>query len=453
MKVIQDGVRKKLDVVIVRENVSLTNSPDTSYLNLKLSRGNELIQFLSNGGKVAVVFKQYETIHDKNINKTSRVFVKYVESLEQLGLRANVDGHKYYRYRINGLLIEKSRAVDSKFKIGTAFSGLGCPEFVLNKLNVEHSSEYVIENNKFAKKTLIQNYNPKKVLSDITQVDTSKLPSVDLYVFGSPCENFSMAAAGSTNGRTGLNGPTGNLFWDGFRVIRDTLPKFFIFENTSGIKSVNGGEDLETIKQSFEDLGHYKIYSKIINPLDIGGATNRCRFFTIGVRKDIKEKYQFPKEESTSKVIKDFLIDGVIHDYEKYSNDLVMERAIEKQRGRLKKDFKWYGTKRETDQRVFNINYPAPTITRSCHLLINDGVGVRKTTLDELKAIQGFDDGLSFEGISNTQIKSQLGNTMEVITMRKLIGEIVRIYNSHMTKKSTNNYSVNNIKYSNEKAA
>ncbi|MCG3666099.1 DNA (cytosine-5-)-methyltransferase [Aliarcobacter butzleri] len=423
------GNSKKVNkIVIKRENVSLTNQPDTSYVNLRESRGQKLINHLENGGEIIVIFKQYETIAHKKRNQAKLTIVKNVSSLELLGLRANVNGYRYYRYKISGPTMV--REFKNELKVGTAFSGLGCPEYALKQLGINHSSEFVIDIDKHARKTLIENYNPKRVLEDITQVDTSKLPSTDIYVWGSPCPDHSQNTVGCANARTGLNGPTGRLFWDGYKILKDTLPMVSIFENVKGLLSVNGGVDFETMIEAFQVLP-YNIYFKVVNPLDIGGATNRERIFIVGVRKDINEKFNFPENTDDAKPIKDFLIDGVEHDYEKYANYLVPAKPLEEQKGRLKKDFLWLGTARESDQRVFNVNYPAPTFTKSCHLLINDGVGVRKATVEEIKAIQGFGDDLSFEGITKTQIKLMLGNTMEVNTMKALMGEAVRIINIH----------------------
>jgi site-specific DNA-cytosine methylase len=98
----------------------------------------------------------------------------------------------------------------------------------------------------------------------------------------------------------------------------------------------------------------------------------------------------------------------------------------------LKKDFLRNDTKRQADQRVFNINFPCPTITRAGFVSIYDGTGVRKLSVPELKNIQGFENDMDFGDLSNTQIKSQLGNTMEVMTMKSLMGEIVRIDKLHL---------------------
>ncbi|MEA2018516.1 MAG: hypothetical protein U9N59_08710 [Campylobacterota bacterium] len=101
------NLKKVNTIVISRENVSLTNKPDTSYLNLRYARGQELIEHLENGGKVAVIFKQYKTIYHKKNNQPKLTIMKYVSNLEQLGLRANMDGCRYYRYKITGLSITR----------------------------------------------------------------------------------------------------------------------------------------------------------------------------------------------------------------------------------------------------------------------------------------------------------------------------------------------------------
>ena len=57
--------------------------------------------------------------------------------------------------------------------------------------------------------------------------------------------------------------------------------------------------------------------------------------------------------------------------------------------------------------------------------------------------------------ITQTQIKSMLGNTMEVNTMKALMGESVRIINIHKNsnRPTTEQVSVNNIQFTNTKAA
>ena len=310
--------------------------------------------------------------------------------------------------------------------IGTSFSGLGCPEYSLKKLGVNHTTEFVIEWDKYCRETLIRNHHPKQVFNDICDVKSEELNPCDLYVWGSPCQDFSL----SNNGRKGLDGEKSKLFFEGYRILKDLQPKYSIWENVGGTTSSNNGEDFKVVMKLFEELGTYNIYFKKINPVHIGGNTTRVRVFVVLVRKDIDIEFKFPEKIKSTNSIKDCLIDGE-YKYLDKSKYIPWERPLEKQTGILKKDFMLLGTKRSEQQRIFNINFPCPTIQRNGHVLINDGVGVRLLSPLELKKIQGFGDDMDLSHLSNTQIKSQLGNTMEVETMKKLLGEIVRIDKLH----------------------
>ncbi len=311
--------------------------------------------------------------------------------------------------------------------IGTAFSGLGCPEYVLRLLGINFTSEFVIENDKYCQQTLKKNHNPKKIFGDITKVKGKILKSlakIDLYVFGFPCQNFSQSS--TATGREGLQGETGVLFWDGLRVLASTQPKFAIAENVKGLVNHDGGKTFKTIMKAFEDLGIYNVYYKVINPLDIGGITNRERIYFVLVRKDIGFKFDFPAEVKSTKNLSDYLLDGTY----KYYNEkkfVKWNTPIEKQRGKLKKDFRYLKTFREADSRVFNINHGCPTIQRKAPILINDGQGIRDLAIKEMKGIQGFGDSLDLSHLSDAQCQSQLGNTMEVTTIKAILKQIIKI--------------------------
>lgn len=446
-KLINRDTSKKIErqsLTIVRTNVAISNKSDVNYLNLTFINAIVIRRIIRDGGDVLVKFYQYETKAKKRRNEPKQVISIMLDSITKLGLRTYTNGKKYYRYKIDGDILRRTVLdnIDRPMTIGTAFSGLGAVEYTFGELSISHTSKYVIDIDKYARQTLIRNYLPEVVLSDITKVDTDKLPSVDFYSFGSPCPDYSQCTSGE-NARTGLGGPTGRLFWDGYKIVKDTLPKYVIFENVPGLLSVNNSEDFDTIIQAFQDLKHYKIYFKVINPLDIEGVTNRARLFIILIRKDIKEVFHFPQKIVSNRCIKDCLIEGVEHTYLPESELEPYPMPIEEQTGKLKKDFLLKNKTRNSDKQVFNINYPAPTIIRKGIVYINDGIGVRRLTVDELKKIQGFGDALSFEGLSNTQIKNQLGNTMEFQTMKHLISEIVRIDLAHRAAQG-NLVSVNN---------
>ena len=104
--------------------------------------------------------------------------------------------------------------------------------------------------------------------------------------------------------------------------------------------SSNNGEDFKVIMKLFENLGTHNVYFKKINPVDIGGNTTRVRVFVVLIRKDINITFNFPKKVKSTKCIKDCLIEG---DYKYIDNSQLIpwKRPIEKQRGKLRKDFSW----------------------------------------------------------------------------------------------------------------
>ena len=75
---------------------------------------------------------------------------------------------------------------------------------------------------------------------DITTIAGADLPRADLWNFGAPCQDFSMAGK-----RAGLGGERSSLVQEVFRLYRETAeenrPTYLIYENVKGMLSSNGG--------------------------------------------------------------------------------------------------------------------------------------------------------------------------------------------------------------------
>ena len=75
---------------------------------------------------------------------------------------------------------------------------------------------------------------------DITTIKTEEIllrskmekSKIDVIIGGPPCQSFSTAGM-----RKGLDDKRGMALLEFIRVIRETRPKFFIFENVAGLKS------------------------------------------------------------------------------------------------------------------------------------------------------------------------------------------------------------------------
>lgn len=88
-----------------------------------------------------------------------------------------------------------------------------------------------------------------KHYGDVSKLDGSKLPPVDIITFGSPCQDMSVAGR-----RAGLDGSRSNLFYEAVRIVKEMRdatngekPRYIVWENVPGAFSSNGGEDFKAV--------------------------------------------------------------------------------------------------------------------------------------------------------------------------------------------------------------
>ena len=88
--------------------------------------------------------------------------------------------------------------------------------------------------------TMLANGKPA-MTGDIRNIESSEiLERADirkgeafLFCGGPPCQPFSTAGK-----RLGINDPRGSLFMDYVRMVDETKPRFFVFENVKGLTSI-----------------------------------------------------------------------------------------------------------------------------------------------------------------------------------------------------------------------
>jgi site-specific DNA-cytosine methylase len=71
----------------------------------------------------------------------------------------------------------------------------------------------------------------------------SLLKGVDLIVFGSPCQDLSIAK----KGRQGLSGERSGLFYEAVRIMKDLKPKYFLMENVNSMSQDSKDEITEVL--------------------------------------------------------------------------------------------------------------------------------------------------------------------------------------------------------------
>lgn len=125
---------------------------------------------------------------------------------------------------------EKTNTVDTGFSVLSLFDGLAGARIALEKEGFEVSNYFASEIDEYAIKVAKANYPDITHLGDVTKIDTSKLPKIDLLIGGSPCQGFSLAGD-----RLNFNDERSKLFFEYVRILKELRAKnpniLFLLEN------------------------------------------------------------------------------------------------------------------------------------------------------------------------------------------------------------------------------
>lgn len=232
----------------------------------------------------------------------------------------------------------------NKIRVGSLFSGAGAFEYAIKKCGLDFSTifacdngeieieiDYEVEfkkiknmelisdqrdyaNNIYLSSTRKRNYmkeiycannevDNNNFFYDVKLLDGTKFKNkIDILVGGSPCQSFSTVGK-----QRGLEDTRGTLFYEYARILKETQPKYFIYENVKGLLTHDKGNTWEIICATFSDLGYYFKYS-ILNSKDYGVPQNRNRVFVVGFKnKKDYDDFSFPKKETLKYKMHDFL--------------------------------------------------------------------------------------------------------------------------------------------------
>jgi DNA (cytosine-5)-methyltransferase 3A len=129
------------------------------------------------------------------------------------------------------------------------FDGMSCGQIALNKLGIKYDNYFASEIDERAISVTMDNYPNTIQLGSVINVDTTKLPKIDLLIGGSPCQSFSLA--GTKKGMVTTENVEvttldkylelksdgfefqgqSYLFWEYVRILKETNPKYFLLEN------------------------------------------------------------------------------------------------------------------------------------------------------------------------------------------------------------------------------
>ena len=181
------------------------------------------------------------------------------------------------------------------------FSGIGGFRSALELSG--HECIAYSEIDKYAKQSYQAMYDTENEidLGDITNISQEYLSHFkkdnDMVVGGSPCQSFSVAGK-----QAGFEDTRGTLFFEYAKVVKETQPKYFLFENVKGMLSHDKGNTIRVVLETFNELGYY-IDFNVFNSKYYGVPQNRERIYILGKRKDLVEQ---PKYHDKTKGKKKF---------------------------------------------------------------------------------------------------------------------------------------------------
>ena len=323
------------------------------------------------------------------------------------------------------------------------FDGMSCGRIALERLGIQVDNYYASEIDKYAIQVSQANYPDIIQVGDVTELDTSTLPKIDLIMGGSPCQGFSFAGK-----QLAFDDPRSALFFEFVRCVKELQPKYFLLEN------------VRMKKEYLDVISEYMGVEPIMINSALVSAQNRVRFYWTNIP-------GIEQPEQRGIVLRDILetqtdekpVKDTQRNQRHYRNDdekslcmtatmykgagnngmtLVQEQKlavfsedrINKFKETLKDDPKpsangiiQLNNPSHSSSRVYSPDGKSPTLMAGNSgggkepVKINDDVYWRKLTPVECERLQTVPDNYT-NHVSNTQRYKMLGNgwTIEVIT-------------------------------------
>jgi DNA (cytosine-5)-methyltransferase 3A len=111
------------------------------------------------------------------------------------------------------------------------FNGISGGMLACERAGLKIDKHYASEIDKYANQITMKNYPKTVMLGDVTKWKDWELPKIDLMIWGSPCQDLSIAG----KDRQGLDGARSGLFWEAVKIWQKVKPKYWIMENVASM--------------------------------------------------------------------------------------------------------------------------------------------------------------------------------------------------------------------------
>lgn len=160
--------------------------------------------------------------------------------------------------------------------VGSLFSG--CGGFDLGFHRAGFRTLWACEIDPKARAVFQRHFPDAEIHHDVTKLDGRSLAPVDVLIFGSPCQDLSVAGK-----RAGLAGERSGLFSEAMRIVDEMAapPRVAVWENVPGALSSNGGDDFATVLSEMGQRWSGVAY-RVLDLQYFGPPQRRRRVFAVG---------------------------------------------------------------------------------------------------------------------------------------------------------------------------
>lgn len=152
--------------------------------------------------------------------------------------------------------------MDNSINVLSLFDGISCGQVALKKANIKVDEYFASEIDKHAIKVTKSNFPNTKHIGDVRLVKSIDLPKIDLLMGGSPCQGFSFSGK-----QLNFEDPRSKLFFEFYRLIKETNPKYWLLENV-------------VMKKEYQDIvSNYLGVEPIRLNSNLTSAQNRVRLY------------------------------------------------------------------------------------------------------------------------------------------------------------------------------
>lgn len=168
---------------------------------------------------------------------------------------------------------------------GATHADIGRPDF---KIVHEWANDYDEDTCRTYRNNICPDAPQSVYHADVRKFDLTKLPPIDAFAFGFPCNDYSVV--GEQKGMDGVYGP---LYSFGVKVLKQYKPQWFLAENVGGLRNANDGKAFTKILEEMRAAG-YTLYPNLYKFETYGIPQARHRIIIVGIRNDLNIEFKIP---------------------------------------------------------------------------------------------------------------------------------------------------------------